>query len=125
MHQQLNSTLKNSNLESYSSISNYSSKKIIVGQESSKHVSSIIQPIPTQDDNDLDALRDSDSDGKVGLVTAIGIYLIISGKCTVIHPYDHFLVKTLFRDDMFGENEILKINGYHAFGDIVAEDVVK
>ena len=46
--------------------------------------------------------------------------MIDKGVCTIINPYDKYEVKNIYKGDFFGENEILKINGYHSFGDIIA-----
>ena len=37
-----------------------------------------------------------------------------------MHPVDKYIAKILFKEDLFGENETLKINGFHAFGDVLA-----
>lgn len=73
---------------------------------------SYVKPVPSQEpdsDDDLFDIRDKDSDG---------IYIVKKGKCVVKNPYDKYTVKMLYPGDLFGENDILKVNGYNAFGDI-------
>ena len=72
----------------------------------------IFDPIPEEKTEDLVPLSQDDPD--------LGMFLIETGTCHVIHKYDGFNSRELRRWDFFGESELLKVVGYSYFGDIVA-----
>mmetsp|Transcript_23184 Transcript_23184/g.22680 ORF Transcript_23184/g.22680 Transcript_23184/m.22680 type:complete len:101 (+) Transcript_23184:1712-2014(+) len=61
----------------------------------------------------LKNIRESDGDG---------VYIIDTGRCKIINPYDKSVFNTIQRGDYFGENESLKIPSNNYFGEIVADD---
>jgi len=46
---------------------------------------------------------------KIEFKEADGIYLVDSGKCTIINYSDSFKPQTLKNGDFFGEDDILKV----------------
>ena len=72
--------------------------------------------VTTQDNWDIEDFRDKESDG---------IYIIFKGKCIIANPFDQFIPKILFKYDLFGENDMLRINGYQSFGDIITMNNVE
>lgn len=51
----------------------------------------------------------------------IGFYMIVKGRCEVIHKSDQMRACYIQGGDFFGESEILKVVGFDFFGDIYAE----
>ena len=61
----------------------------------------------------------------INFANIIGIYIIEKGKWAIVNPYDKYLAKVLYKNDIFGENDILRINGYQAYGDILSLNSVE
>ena len=90
-------------------MSKRSSKTSLNDEEESESRSYLLQaPIPEEK---TEAFEDDPN---------LGIYLIDSGTCHLLHKYDGFNCRELRRWDFFGECDLLKVIGYTYFGDIVA-----
>lgn len=50
-----------------------------------------------------------------------GLYIIIKGRCKVVHKKDNILATYLQGGECFGESDLLKIVGFDFFGDIIAD----
>ena len=59
----------------------------------------------------MSELREKDSDG---------MYIIDTGRCKLVNPYDNFQISTISRGDFFGEANTLKIPSFNYFGDVIA-----
>ncbi|TNV73380.1 hypothetical protein FGO68_gene4626 [Halteria grandinella] len=53
-----------------------------------------------------------------------GVYIIDTGRCSVVNPYDNYHFASLSRGDYFGESHFLKIPSYNYFGDIITDATV-
>lgn len=86
--------------------------------------------IVTQEGENISEFRDQESNG---------VYIIDKGKWAVVNPFDGYIMsKTsppkleigekvtsyLLKDEIFGENDIFRINGYQSFGDIISVNQV-
>lgn len=48
-----------------------------------------------------------------------GIFIVESGKCSIVHRYDNFKAKDIRRWDFFGECELLKVIVITLFANVV------
>lgn len=71
--------------------------------------------------NDVKKVDESERPSLVQNKRVAGFYVIIKGRCKVVHNQDRYLATYLQGGECFGESDLLKMVGFDFFGDIIAD----
>lgn len=70
---------------------------------------------------DVKKVEESEKPSLVQNKGLAGLYVIIKGRCKVVHNKDNYTATYLQGGECFGESDLLKIVGFDYFGDIIAD----